>query len=303
MGLAADARGRRRGDLAGPGAAPRHLLEHGEERVHHPGVELRAPAAVQLGQALGVAERGLVRTPARHGVVGVHHRHGARERRDVLAGEAVGVPAAVVALVVVADGQHEVLGEERPDDVGAHRRVLAHLVPLLLVQPSRLEQHSVGDADLADVVQVGGLLQRRQDVLRPAELPAQHHRVGRHARGVAEGVVVLGVERRAERLEVAEVHLLDLVVELGVLDRQGELRPDALQQMTVHAGEGVRVGSCPGRARRGGRCRRAGRSPSPPRRPRAPANPRAPAGRRAAAARVTACAAMRATTRRRSPRR
>ena len=151
------------------------------------GSNWRAAAALQLRQALRVGERGLVGAPARHGVVGVHDGHGASQRRDRLAGEAVRVAVAVVALVVVAHGEHEVRGEERADDVGAHHGVLAHLVPLLLVQAARLEEHPVGDADLADVVQVRGLLQRREDVLLPAQLvcPASPCRPRRARRGPA----------------------------------------------------------------------------------------------------------------------
>ena len=214
-----------------------------EERVDHLGIELAAAAALQFRQALGVGERLLVGAAARHGVVGVDHGHGAGHGGDGLAGEAVGVAVAVVALVMVPHGEHEVLGEEGADDVGAHDGVLAHLVPLLLVQAAGLEQHPVGDADLADVVQVRRLLERRKDVLLPAQLVTQHHRVGRDPGGVAERVVVLGVQRRAQGLQVAEVHALDLVVQLGVLDRQGELRADALEQVAVDGREGVGLGA------------------------------------------------------------
>ena len=186
---------------------------------------------------------GLVRAPARHGVVGVDDGHGPGEQRDLLTRETVGIPLAVVALVVVAHGEHQVLGEEGPDDVGAHHGVFAHLLPLLLVEAARLEEHAVRDADLADVVQVGGLFERREHVLGPAQLSPEHDGVRGHAGGVAQGVVVLGVEGGAQRLEVAQVHALDLVVELGVLDGEGELRAHALEEVAVDVGEGVRVGA------------------------------------------------------------
>ena len=248
-----------RGDLIRLRAPSRHVLEDVEERVDHLGVELAAAAALELRQALRVGERGLVGAAARHGVVGVDHGHGAGQGRDGVAGEAVGVAVAVVALVVVPHGEHEVLGEERADDVGAHHRVLAHLLPLLLVQAAGLEEHPVGDADLADVVEVRRLLERRQHVLLPAQLVAQHHRVGGDPGGVAERVVVLGVQRRAQGLEVAEVHALDLVVELRVLDRQGELRADALRAGAGRRSRRRRDRRCSGRGRRGGRRRTAAR--------------------------------------------
>ena len=90
---------------------------------------------------------------------------------------------------------------------------------------------------------------------------------------MAQRVVVLGVQRRAQRLEVAEVHLLDLFVEPGVLDGERQLGRDALEQLGVEFGERVLAAArqmqgaddlalgregrwtrrCAGRAARGGR--------------------------------------------------
>ena len=138
--------------------------------------------------------------------------------------------------------QHELLGEQRPDDLGGEHRVLPHELPLLRVQAARLEQHAVGDADLADVVQVGRLLDLAEISSDQPSSRAEHHHVRGDARGVAERVVVLGVEGRAQRLEVAQVHPLDLFVEPGVLDGQRQLRADALQQLAVERREGVLAG-------------------------------------------------------------
>ena len=88
-----------------------------------------------------------------------------------LAGEPVRIAVAVVALVMVTHAEHELLGEERPDDVGAEDRVLAHELPLARVEAARLEQHAVGDADLADVVQVGGLLDLAEQLLAASRAP------------------------------------------------------------------------------------------------------------------------------------
>jgi len=124
--------------------------------------------------------------------------------------------------VVVADAEHQLLREQRPDDVGAERRVLTHLLPFAVVQASGLEQHAVRDADLADIVQVGSLQHRLDLLLRPAKLLAEHHHVGGDARRVPQGVVVLRVEGRGERLQVSEVHRLVLFVQSRVGDRQRE---------------------------------------------------------------------------------
>ena len=196
-------------------------------------------AAPQLLEAGVGVERLAVGPLERHRVVGVDHAHGARDQGDLLAAQAVRVAVAVPALVVMAHAQDELLLEQRADDVGAEHRVLAHEVPLLGVQLARLEQDAVGDADLADVVQVGGFFGAADALLGPAQLGAQQHHVGRHAGRVAEGVGVLGVQGRAQRLEVAQVHRLDVRIEAGVLDGQGELRAHALQQPGVERVEGL----------------------------------------------------------------
>ena len=71
-----------------------------------------------------------------------------------LAGEAVRIAVAVPALVLVAhrpgDRAH---ARDRADDPLADHRVLAHHLPLAVVERSRLVQDLVGHADLADVVQ------------------------------------------------------------------------------------------------------------------------------------------------------
>ena len=205
------------------------------------GVELRAGAGLELGPRLGVGE-GLPVGPAeRHGVVRVHDAHGAGDLGDRVPGKVVRVAVAAEALVVVAHARHELLGEERPDDVGAEDRVLAHEVPLAVAERGGLEQDAVRDGDLADVVQVGGLLHLLLEAWRPAELSAEQHHVGGYPGGMAEGVVVLGVQGRAQRLEVAEVHALDVFVQARVVQRQRELRADPFQQAAVDRVVGCRL--------------------------------------------------------------
>ncbi len=50
----------------------------------------------------------------------------------------------------------------------------AHDVPLFGVQNAAFEEHGIGDADLADVVQIAAAKQRRQVGLRKAHGLAQH---------------------------------------------------------------------------------------------------------------------------------
>ena len=135
------------------------VVEDADERLDQLRVELRAAAAAQLRDALLVRERRPVHAARRHGVVGVDQAEQPGDERDLLAGQAVGVAAAVVALVMVAHAGHVLVVQQRLDDLGADGRVLLHQRPLLVRERPRLEQHAVGHGDLADVVQVGGLLE------------------------------------------------------------------------------------------------------------------------------------------------
>ena len=73
--------------------------------------------------------------------------------RDLVADETIRVARAVVPLVMVADDR-QLRGQpgDGRDDLGAKDRVRVHEHPFLAVEPVGLQQHAVGDADLADVV-------------------------------------------------------------------------------------------------------------------------------------------------------
>src|SRR4051794_12912780 len=85
------------------GGAQLALGDHGAERLHDRGVELRSGAGTQLVQRLlRGAPRG-VRALGGHGVEGVRDRDDARAERDLVGDLAVRVAAAVPALVRGAD--------------------------------------------------------------------------------------------------------------------------------------------------------------------------------------------------------
>ena len=107
---------------------------------------------------------------AGHGVVAVDDAQGPAEERDRLAGQAVGVALAVEALVMVAHARDELLVEERPHDLGADAGVLAHELPLLRGERAGFAEDTVGDADLADVVQEGDVLDLLKTVRGPARV-------------------------------------------------------------------------------------------------------------------------------------
>jgi hypothetical protein len=110
------------------------LGHQGQEGVEAPGVEVGAAAGIEVAQGAVGRPRRPVGAVGGERVPDVGHGHDAGGQRD-LAGKAVGVAAAVVALVVLADhleGFAERWGA--PDDVGADDRVLLDPGPLLSVR-------------------------------------------------------------------------------------------------------------------------------------------------------------------------
>ena len=82
-----------------------------------------------------------------------------------------------------------------------------------------LAQHGVVDADLADVVQQAGQVDVAQLVLLQAQLAAQLDGDAGDALAVAEGVRVLGVQRRRQRARQADQQLLEVLVAAGAAAR------------------------------------------------------------------------------------
>jgi hypothetical protein len=109
---------------------------------------------MDLRARLREADRPAVWAVGRQRVERVGDREHARGERDLLAREAVGVAAAVPALVVVADDQRRLVEEvDVAQDRGADLGVAGDAAELVARQRRRLEQDRVGHADLADVVQ------------------------------------------------------------------------------------------------------------------------------------------------------
>jgi len=134
----------------------------------------------------------------------VADEHDACDQGDLGASQAVGVAAAVPALVLGPDHGREVRERvHRRDDPLADLGVAAHVVALALGEPARLAQDGVADADLADVVQEGGGL----DVV---EVARRHAGLARHAQrqaddrlGVLAGVAVAGFQRGEQGVDLA----------------------------------------------------------------------------------------------------
>jgi hypothetical protein len=87
-------------------------------------------------------------------VIGVDHEHDARADRDLRAPQAIGIAAAVPALVVVADDlAHPAEKGHGRQNLLAHHRVALDDLELLRGQRPRLVEDRVRHRDLADVVE------------------------------------------------------------------------------------------------------------------------------------------------------
>src|SRR5439155_20385082 len=153
------------------------------------------------------------------GPVGRHRVPRVREpddgglEEDPLAGQAVRVPAAVPALVVVTDDRHR--GAERAelaDDVSADLGVALDELELLFGEAGGLRQDGVWDAELADVVEEGAEAQRIETLLRQVQLLADRYRDALDPQGVAGGVGILGLDGRVQALDRLEGALLEPAV-------------------------------------------------------------------------------------------
>jgi len=140
------------------------------------------PAASGLGaQHLvrnGRRHRVAVRSVGRQGVEDVDNGDDAREQGNLIAGEVVGVAAAIHPLVMVShDRPH---GLERAD--AAARRVaddgmFFHLLVLATRERPFLEQNTIWNRNLADVVEKGAPIERVEIRLIEAEASAERRRV------------------------------------------------------------------------------------------------------------------------------
>ena len=114
----------------------------------------------------------------------------------------------------------------------------AHDVDFLGRQRTFLQQHGVGNADLADVVHRGGDFEHVNRLGAKAEVLADQRRITRHphqviARGLVAELARLG--ELGERLELALVNLgdrlVDLVLQHARLVGQHDLVPPQLEQI------------------------------------------------------------------------
>src|SRR6266545_1402286 len=147
------------------------------ERGHAARAELSPGRAAQLLQRLGGRPGCTVDTGREHRVERVGYVDDAGAERDVLAAEPVRIPGPVEALVVVSDRRDGVVEEaEAVDDACPLLRVPLHQRPLVLGEAGGLQQDRVGDRELADVVEEGGMSEQVELRLRQAQLAADRQR-------------------------------------------------------------------------------------------------------------------------------
>ena len=155
--------------------------------------------AAELADREGLPGREAIGPVGGHRLEGVGDKDDARLERDLLAGEAVGIAAAVEALVVVAHPARLELHVGGLDDVVAQQRVALHVLVLVVGELGGLVEDRVGDADLAHVVQQPGQAQAREPPGLEAQLGADEPAQLRDGLAVAARVGVLGVDRARQR--------------------------------------------------------------------------------------------------------
>ena len=140
-------------DLAERDRARADELHHA---LRHVRVELLAGGLLELVERLLDRHAAPVQARRGHRLERVRDAEHAAGERDVLALELVRVAAAVPALVQVEHPLGDLGHAGALDDVAAQRGVALHLEELVVGEPRGLQQHRVGDADLADVVEDAG---------------------------------------------------------------------------------------------------------------------------------------------------
>ena len=104
------------------------------------------------------------------------------EKRNLLAGEPVGVPLPVPSLMMVADDRlHLVQEPESAEQPGTDFGVQRDGAVLLLVESARLLQDPFRDTELADVVKVASIVEDSLVVGRQTESLREMQRVLGHA--------------------------------------------------------------------------------------------------------------------------
>ena len=201
-------------------------LDQFQQHIGYSGIELLPGFLLKLGDDLRHGQRLAVGAVGGHGVQGIAGVDDARLDRNLLSFEAVRVSRAIPSLVLGPNDRAQ-RGKERNggEDAFADHRVLAHDGKFLRRQRPGLLQDVAGDADLADVVEQGSVLEQAQLVGGQVEsLPHVDRELGGFPR-VRLGVAVFCIQGGRQGADGGDVTLLLLAAAGLVLVEQRE--PDA----------------------------------------------------------------------------
>ena len=200
-----------------------------EQALEQQRIKRAALAVYDHPQGGLVVIRGLVAAHACQRVVHIGNRNDLRRDRDLLAGQAVRIAAAVVALVVPARDlirglEQRLLIRERQvvQDIRADRRVRLHNLKLFLCQLAGLVDDLIRNTDLADIVQRGRtrdqlniLLRQRIAVGLLHQTVQQHLGNGADVQHMRAALAVAELDNMAEDIDHQVADLLFFVNLLG----------------------------------------------------------------------------------------
>ena len=155
---------------------------------------------MQFGKRFVRAARLLVGALGRDRVVGIGNRDNPRAIGNLFAAQAIGIPGAVVKLVVMAHHQpNQVHRFERLQNLRAQQRVGLHRFPFFGIERAGLVQDNFRDSHFTDVVEQAGQANFLHLFLVQVQRLRDHHRVGRNFLRMSLGVVILSVNRQRQR--------------------------------------------------------------------------------------------------------
>src|SRR3990172_3464540 len=203
-------------------------------RLGDPGVKLPARLLLQFPDHLRARNNAAVRPLGDHGVDRIGYIEDPRAKRNVLSGNALRVPFAVVPLMVLEDRAHDSGGKtDRIEYSDAVRRMVLHNIELFLTQAVRLADDPFADTDLSHIMENGSdvdLLELRR---AHPQLTGDRDSVLRHIGGMPSRVGVLCLNSRNQRLDRPEVTLPRIFEQAGVLHGRNHLAREDQDDLEV----------------------------------------------------------------------
>ena len=208
------------------------LAMHADECLDHQRLVHRAAARAQNLERLLVGQRGAIGTIGRQRVEAIDDRQDPRADRDVGAGDAAGIAAAVPVLVMTSHDRHDRIRKvDERQNVGADIDVPLHLLELGRRQFAGLVEDVLGYRQLARVVQKGrGLDAFQRRLVVDAERTRQPERVGLYAAHVVVRHVVFGVDCHGERLDRGKIQAIEMREMRAGIVEPAERRPQRQMQ-------------------------------------------------------------------------